>query len=309
MSTKTAPMKTLVIGHVTHDHYQEGLVAGGCAYYGAMVHARLSGTTHLVALVGEDFICDDALKDLSATVHRSGKTTVFANYYPPDAPRIQLLEAMADNIYPHHIPAGFEDADLVHLAPVLSEIELSAWDFSAFSGLVAINVQGWIKVAGDAVDAEDFERFQQRGVGGKHSQNAARRVVQKPWTVRGEQLAGIDIACLSEEDIIGQGDLLERLIAAIPVVALTLGEHGSRIYVDGQPTEVGIYPTEIVDPTGAGDVFAAMFTHKIAEGLLPSEAARFGAAASSIVIEDIGARALFRPDFVQELERRAQLVG
>ncbi len=301
-------MKTLVIGHVTHDHYQEGLVAGGCAYYGAMVHARLSGSTHLVALVGEDFVCEQALEGLSATVHRSGQTTVFANYYPPDAPRIQLLEAMADNIYPHHIPAGFEDAHLVHLAPVLSEVELDAWDFGAFGGLVAINVQGWIKVAGDAVEAAEFEQFQQRGVGGEHSQNPARRVVQKFWDVRVEQLAGIDVACLSEEDIIGQGDLLERLIAAIPVVALTLGEHGSRIYVNGQAVEVGIYPTEIVDPTGAGDVFAAMFTHKIAEGFSAADAARFGAAASSIVIEDIGARALFRADFVQELERRALLV-
>ncbi len=215
---------------------------------------------------------------------------------------------MADNIYPHHIPVGYEGADLVHLAPVLSEIELEAWDFGAFSGLVAINVQGWIKVAGEAVEAADFEQFQQRGVGGKYSQNPARRVVQKAWDVRVEQLRGIDVACLSEEDIIGQGDLLERLIAAIPVVVLTLGELGSRVYVDGDVVEVGIYRTEIVDPTGAGDVFAAMFTHKLAEGFSAADAARFGAAASSIVIEDIGARALFRADFVEELERRAQLI-
>lgn len=301
-------MKTLVIGHVTHDHYQEGLVAGGCAFYGAMVHARLSGTTHLVTLVGDDFVCEDALEDLSATVHRSGKTTVFANYYPPDAPRIQLLEAMADNLIPAHIPVGLEGADLVHVAPVLSEVELGAWDFGAFGGLVAINVQGWIKVAGEAVLAEAFERFQQRGVGGKHSRSPARRVVQKPWEVTLEELSGIDIACLSEEDLIGQGDLLDRLISAIPVVALTLGEQGCRIYVKGESFEVGIYRTEIVDPTGAGDVFAAMFTHKICEGLSVIAAARFGAAASSIVIEDIGARALLRPDFVQELERRARRV-
>lgn len=302
------PMKTLVIGHVTHDHYQEGFVAGGCAYYGAMVHARLAGNTHLVTLVGEDFTCDNALQDLSATTYRQGQTTVFANYYPPDAPRIQLLEALAANITPAHIPDAFHSADLVHFAPVLSEIQLDDWNFSQFPGRVAINVQGWIKVAGDTVQPAEFEQYQQRGVGGTQSKNPARRVVQKPWTVRPEQLHGIDIACLSEEDLIGQGDLLERLISAIPIVALTRSEAGSRIYIHQQPTDVGIYPTQPVDPTGAGDVFAATFTHKICEGLDPIDAARFAAAASSIVIEDIGARALTRPDFIDELQRRAQQV-
>lgn len=246
-------------------------------------------------MVGEDFACDDALAHLDHTIRRSGKTTTFANYYPPNQPRVQLLEAQAPEITSDMAPTDWLDADLVHLAPVLQEIDLLAWKEAVGDGLLAINIQGWIKVAGPEVDPGLLEQTQARGVRGP-----AHRVVQQPWTVTVDDLQGIDVACLSEEDIIDQPGLLDKLIYAVPIVAFTLGEKGSRIYVDEEPTEVGIYETEVVDPTGAGDVFAATFTHMLAVGKEPVEAARYASAASSIVVEDVGARALERLDEIGE---------
>lgn len=289
-------MKTLVVGHVTHDHYQGGFLAGGCAFYGVRVHAELSGQAHLVTVVGDDFECDGAIADLDATVVRGGETTVFANYYPHNGPRIQLVEALAPVVEPHMAPREFADADLIHLAPVMGEVDLLAWKEKKDHGLLAINVQGWIKVAGPEVDTAGLEEQERRGISSR-----ARKVVQQPWRVTEAELRGVDIACLSEEDLIGQGDLLDRLVRAVPVVALTLGARGSRVYVDGQAIKVGIFKTDVVDPTGAGDVFAATFAHKLAAGFDPETAARYAAAASSIVIEDFGPRALNRLD---ELERR-----
>lgn len=289
-------MRTLVVGHVTHDYYEEGFVAGGCAYYGARVHAYLSKTSHLLTAVGEDFVCDEALAGLDKTVHRQGRTTTFANYYPETGPRVQLLEAQGPEITPTLAPPSWLDADLVHLAPVLGEVDLLSWKNSLPEGLLAINVQGWIKRAGPVFDAAALEENQHRGVSG-----AAYRVVQEPWPITEGELEGVDIACLSEEDIIGQGDLLERLVRVVPIVAFTRSERGSLIYVKGESTEVGVYPTRVVDPTGAGDVFAATFTHKIASGTDPIIAAQWASCASSIVIEDIGPRALGRLD---ELEGR-----
>ncbi|MBA2661241.1 MAG: sugar kinase [Bradymonadaceae bacterium] len=293
-------MKTLVVGHVTHDHYEEGFVAGGSAFYGAQVHARQPGLSHLLTVVGDDFVCNDAIAQLDATVCRQGKTTVFANYYPPGQPRIQLLEASAPMVDPSLTPAAWADADLIHLAPVIGELDLAAWKGVKRRGLLAINVQGWIKAAGPEIDPSALEQAQRRGVGA-----TAHRVVQKPWNVTTDELTGIDIACLSEEDIIGQGDLLDRLVLAVPIVALTLSARGSRIFVAGKAIEIGIYPTNVVDPTGAGDVFAATFVHHIMAGLAPADAARFAAAAASIVIEDVGARALER---LGECEARAARV-
>jgi sugar/nucleoside kinase (ribokinase family) len=280
-------MRTLIVGHVTHDHYEEGFVAGGCAYYGARVLSRLSGSFHLLTAVGEDFVCDDALEGIDATVHRGGRTTVFANYYPDDGPRIQLLDAVGMTLEPAMAPQGWLEADLIHLAPVIGEMDLQAWKGAKKGGLLAINVQGWIKRAGPLFDASLLEQTQRRGVTG-----TTHRVVQQPWTITREELSGVDIACLSEEDLIGQGDLLERLIDAVPIVALTFGARGSRVYVNGQPSDVGIEPAHVVDPTGAGDVYAATFAHGIATGRDPIEAARQAAKMAAVVISDIGARAL-----------------
>jgi sugar/nucleoside kinase (ribokinase family) len=57
---------------------------------------------------------------------------------------------------------------------------------------------------------------------------------------------------------------------------------------------VGIYPAREVDPTGAGDVFAAAFLTGMARGLDPVEAARLGAAAASIAVEGRATESLGR---------------
>ena len=50
----------------------------------------------------------------------------------------------------------------------------------------------------------------------------------------------------------------EDLLAACPVVVVTFGELGSRIYVDGQEIDVpAVRPTVVADPTGAGDGYRA----------------------------------------------------
>lgn len=282
-------MKTLVVGHITHDYYGEEVVAGGCAFYGARVHAALSAQTedarsHLLAVAGDDFDCDDAIADLDRTLHLAGETTVFANYYPANKPRVQLLKALAGPVSPDMAPREWLSADLVHLAPVLGEVDLGAWKTAvrkvAPKALLAINIQGWIKCAGPLFENNDMP--------------GARRVVQKLWEVETEDFSGVDIACLSEEDVLSQPGLLKKLTSTVPIVAFTLGDHGSRIYVDGEPVEVGIYPTKATDPTGAGDVFAASFAHKIAIGEEPIAAAQFAAGAASIVVEGRGARALDR---------------
>ncbi len=75
-------MSVVIAGHVTHDRYGEDLVAGGCAFYGAHVHAGLGAHVRLVAGVGEDFACDHALTGIERRVRRAGQTTRFTNRYP-----------------------------------------------------------------------------------------------------------------------------------------------------------------------------------------------------------------------------------
>lgn len=261
--------RLITVGHVTHDRYGDDIVAGGCAFYAARTQAALGADVHLITAVGADFACDDALAGLTIDVTRGGLTTLFTNLYPAGALRVQRIEATAPPIAP---PPRLPDAALVHLAPVLQEVDLAAWVAAAGDRPVAIAVQGWIK---------------DRGPG--------ETVVQTPWQVDGALLARVAFAACGEEDLVDQGDLLDRLCRHVPIVAFTHGKRGCDVIVRGRTTKVGIYPHAVeVDPTGAGDTFAAGFFLGLAEGRDPVAAAKLGAAAASVVVEGRGGATLGR---------------
>jgi sugar/nucleoside kinase (ribokinase family) len=260
----------LVAGHVTHDRYGERLVAGGCAYFAAWTHRALGARVRLVTAVGEDFTREDAFAGMEVLAARSGRTTLFTNLYPQGGTRVQRIEAQAPAL-DSRVPVSWRRADLLHLAPVMGELDLAAWKSAVDAGLVAIGVQGWIKRAG-----------------------AQETVVQHPWPVDEAALAGIGAAAVGEEDLLDQGDLLDRLCAKVPIVAFTHGRAGCEVIVRGRTTRLGVYPTHEVDPTGAGDSFAAGFFLGLAQGLAPVDAARLGAAAASVVVEGQGGATLGR---------------
>ena len=108
-----------------------------------------------------------------------------------------------------------------------------------------------------------------------------------------------------DDDVVGQGDLVARLSAAVPVVVFTHGAAGCEVIAGGRVRRVGIFPAAEVDPTGAGDVFTAGFLLGLARGEAPVDAARLGAAAGSIAVEGRGIDALHR---VGEAEARAARV-
>jgi sugar/nucleoside kinase (ribokinase family) len=62
-----------------------------------------------------------------------------------------------------------------------------------------------------------------------------------------------------------------------------------------------------LDPTGAGDVFAAAMLLALAAGQAPADAARLGAAAASIVVEGVGGEALGRIGEAWERRRRVRV--
>lgn len=274
-------LRVVVAGHVTHDRYGADLVPGGCAFYGARTHAGLGAEVHLATAVGVDFACGEAFAALTASVHRAGRTTLFTNTYPEGGLRVQRIEAQAPPV-PATVPAAWRECDLLHLAPVMGEIDLVAWKTATRARLVGIGVQGWIKQAGPG-----------------------ETVVQVPWRVTAADLDGVGAACVGEEDLRDQGDLLDRLVTAVPVVAFTHGRRGCDLIVRGRTTRVGIFETREVDPTGAGDVFAAGFLHALAAGAVPADAARLGSAAASVVVEGRGGETLGR---MGEARKRAESV-
>jgi len=254
--------RVVVCGHVTLDKYGGAILPGGSAYYAAHAHRALGARVAVATVAGPEFP-GEALAGLEARVAPAQRTTSFENRYGEDGRRSQLVSAVAPRLEPSFVAnAGWRGPDVLHLAPVLGEVQLHGWLAAMQARLVGIGVQGYVR----AVMPDG-------------------RVSQPRWDFEPNDLAGVSAACLSEDDLAGQGDLIDRLAAAVPIVALTKGVRGCEVVIRGRIACLGVYRTREVEPTGAGDVFAAGFFIALARGADPVEAARLGAAAASVVVE------------------------
>ena len=85
------------------------------------------------------------------------------------------------------------------------------------------------------------------------------------------------------------GMTLNDLRACVETLVITHGKDGSHIYQGNTVTEVGtIEPTEIKDPTGAGDAFRAGFITGMVKELPVKLAAEVGALCATYVLEQVG---------------------
>lgn len=266
--------RMLCVGQVTHDRYGADIVAGGCAFFGARCAAGLGAQVRLFTSYGDDFSCSRDLAGLEVHALQGGYTTVFTNLYPPGERRIQKVETVSAPLRAADLPASWRKADVLLLAPVFGEIEPADGWFSLMDAAFrAVCLQGFMKTADAA---------------GRVTAGVSLR--ERPFFDRA------DAFFLSEEDIacFGGPDLLPFLMQRADLVFVTRAQDGCDIYTPGGRLHAGVYPTKAVDPTGAGDTFAAACTLGLFAGLDPGNAARLGAAAASVVVEFQGSRELHR---------------
>ena len=83
---------------------------------------------------------------------------------------------------------------------------------------------------------------------------------------------------------------VERARAEVGIACITLGEKGSVIVSGSETHEIPCYPTEVVDTTGAGDLYAAGMLYGYTAGRPLPECGRLGGLAASEIIGHIGAR-------------------
>jgi sugar/nucleoside kinase (ribokinase family) len=86
------------------------------------------------------------------------------------------------------------------------------------------------------------------------------------------------------------GTAIERARSEVGITCLTLGARGSVIVAGGETHDVRAHPVEVVDTTGAGDLYAAGFLYGYTAGMPLPECGRLASLAASEVISHIGAR-------------------
>jgi sugar/nucleoside kinase (ribokinase family) len=86
------------------------------------------------------------------------------------------------------------------------------------------------------------------------------------------------------------GAAVERARAEVAIACITLSEKGSVVVAGAETYEVPAHPVEVVDTTGAGDLYASGFLYGYTSGRPLPECGHLGSLAAAEVISHIGAR-------------------
>ncbi len=275
---RTAPVETvdyLVIGHLTRDLTPTGPRLGGTAAFSALT-ARAMGLR-----VGILTACEDCLSAIE--LEREGiqvvglhadQTTTFENIQTPTG-RVQYVHHVAPEINIISLPEAWRGTPIVHLGPVAREVDPTL--IRAFSNsFIGLTPQGWLRT------------WDQEG-----------RVHFTDWPEASFVLQQANAAVISIEDVLGDERLVEEMASSIRVLVVTEGQAGARLYWNGDLRRFRPPKMDEVDPTGAGDVFAAAFFIRLHSTRDPWEAARFATNLAANTVTRVALESIPTVDEVQ----------
>ncbi|MFN8448518.1 MAG: PfkB family carbohydrate kinase [Anaerolineae bacterium] len=222
----------LLIGHMTADLTPEGRLPGGTVSYATRTAAAFGWRVALwTSAANGDSLLESLTPYAEVMSLPATQTTTYENIYTPSG-RVQYVRGVAAPIGVGDLPAHFLGAPLVHLAPIADEIDPQI-AHSFRDSTVLLTLQGWLR------------RWDGDG-----------RVHFKRW-YDPDVLKSIDIVVFSEEDIVESPQMEREFAGSVKHLFVTRAEKGGTYYHDGEAIDYITPQVELVNPTGAGDVFAS----------------------------------------------------
>ena len=267
----------LAIGHISRDLQPDGTaLLGGSVSYAARAAVQWGWTAGVVTRCSSGALALDhgshASPDTSWHVVEDDQTTTFQNVYDAGGQRDQHLLALAAPLTADDVPAGWQAPRVIHLAPIASELSSEvALDIVAAvrPGFVGATVQGWLR---------------RLAIG--------EPVRPAPWPKGMETLlSACDAVVLGYDDLAAEAEPDKRLhwlSERVPALVVTYGPQGARAYASGKISHHAALPAKAVDPTGAGDVFAATLFMSLTEGADLDRAIANASAAAACAVESPG---------------------
>ena len=273
----------VVIGHAVRDVVPHGWRLGGTATFASEQVRRLGLRVGIVTRIGPELSLQEVLADVAVAGRPSKSTTCFENVYE-NGRRHQRVLAQAEPLAAEDIPSAWRAAPMVLLGPVIGEVPPGLGEAFPRS-LVGVSAQGWLR----RIDRQ-------------------RRVWRRAWS--GPPFwSGCQVLFVSYEDLGRRRDQVSRWAEEVPVVALTADRRGAHLHVEDRWRSIKAFPVREVDPTGAGDVFAAAFLVRYHETEDVAESARFASAAAACSVEAPGIEAIAgRREIEARMEAHPEIV-
>jgi len=276
----------LAIGHITLDLSSQESNLGGSVVYAGLTARNLGQQVGIVTSLGIDFREWEIFQGIQVHHRLSPVTTTFRNFYRGGT-RQQEIFARAKFIRSSWIPDSWKKSKIVFLCPVANEVDEKIIKIFPNS-LIGISPQGW------------FRTWDKKG-----------RVSYRPWKNYPEILPAGDVLIYSDEDLPHPQEAAREFSQFINIVIITHGTRGSTVYQGNQNYFIPPFPTVEVEPTGAGDVYAATFLIKHYQSGKIIEAAQFASVVASFIVEKPGIFGIPRleeimPRWYQYLQRYSQ---
>jgi sugar/nucleoside kinase (ribokinase family) len=285
----------LAVGHISIDIFEKRYVLGGTVSFAALTARQLGQTVGLLTsadfepLIVDSLVGKDNVREPETPIRvirvPTDSTTCYINEYDEHG-RTQFLLGRAADLIPAHVPEEWKAAPIVHLAPLAQEIDAGLLDTFP-SSLMVITPQGWMR----GWDKEG-------------------KVFPVGWECAREALARADAVIFSTDDVPVPG-LVAEYARQARLMIVTENRRGCLVYEKGKAPwrSHAFRPAREIDPTGAGDVFAAAFATHYRKTGSPRAAADFANAAASFVLEKRGAQAIPTADAVADRMKRGKRRG
>lgn len=268
------PVDYLVIGHFTCDIIPGGLQLGGAASYASLTAKAMGLRVGVVTAWGNEFQLS-ALDGIQVVAAPTDRSTTFENIYTPQR-RIQHIHHQAPRIDLSLVPEAWRRAPIIHLAPIAQEVDALLPE-GFHPSLLGLTPQGWMRTWNDD-----------------------RLVSHCDWKDADAALPKAGAVCTSIEDIGYDENIIEHYMLSTPVLAVTEGRDGVRLYWNRDMRRFRAPEVKVVEATGAGDVFAASFFIRLYQTRDPWEAARFAVRMSAISVTRAGLGSVPTPEEVQQ---------
>ena len=253
----------LCIGFLCHDLHEGKYILGGTASYSSIMASHLGMRTAILTSVGPDFKFYYVFEKHSIDVHKvlARQTTIFENLYDGEI-RQQYIHSRATTLLPTQLPSHWQAIPVIKFCLIADEVDITFLQQFP-DALIGATIQGWLR------------QWDEQG-----------KIT--PKAMDWEMLQYIDIVFMSVDDIAGFEWAIPRMAELVSLLIVTNGKEGALLYIDGETKLYPAFPTTEVDPTGAGDIFAASFLVKYHQTQNCDLAMAYAHAAASYIVEDYG---------------------